>query len=83
MGVYHLDPSSPDDVDDVPPRAASDSSFCIFFQLIPQNKAVAVAERYFSYAKSSEIGSKTRLSATVALPFPKKRNNSHHLFGEK
>lgn len=50
MGVYHLEPSSPDDVDDVPPRAASDSSFCIFFQLIPQNKAVAVAERYFSYA---------------------------------
>ncbi len=31
MGVYHLEPSSPDDVDDVPPRAASDSSFCIYF----------------------------------------------------
>ncbi len=84
MGVYQLESFTPDDIDDVPPRTATDCRFCIF-QLIPPKKIQdsCRSREILRYAKAFGIGSKEKDSLRLLhCLFLKKRDNSNHLFGE-
>ncbi len=70
MGVYQLESSTPDDIDDVPPRTATDCRFCIF-QLIPPQKIQdsCRSREILRYAKHSVLDRKKKTLCDCCTAF--------------